>query len=118
MPTTFSNEFSPHRVPVLTVWPGDSVQTTTIDSGGVDEHGVPRALFGNPQTGPFFIAGANPGDTLVVRILRLRPNRDYADSLDSLDSIVARAQSTAMSRKPGDSASRGRSCSRAKSHRP
>lgn len=92
-PATYSNEFSPHRTPVLTLWPGDSVHTTTIDSGGVDEHGVTRALFGNPQTGPFFIAGANPGDTLVVRILRLRPNRDYADSLDS---IVTRAQSQQM----------------------
>jgi amidase len=93
VPTTYSNEFSPHRAPVLTVWPGDTVHTTTIDSGGVDEHGVTRALFGNPQTGPFFVAGANPGDTLVVRIGRLRPNRDYADSLDS---IVARAQGTRM----------------------
>jgi acetamidase/formamidase len=52
-------------------------------------------LFGNPQTGPFFIAGANPGDTLVVRILRLRPNRDFADSLDS---IVTRAQSQRMAK--------------------
>jgi amidase len=92
-PATYSNEFSPDRTPVLTVWPGDSVHTTTIDSGGVDEHGVTRALFGNPQTGPFFVVGANPGDTLVVRILRLRLNRDRADSLDG---IVARAQDTRM----------------------
>ena len=92
-PTAYSNEFSPHRAPVLMVWSGDSVRTTTIDSGGVDEHGVTRALFGNPQTGPFFVVGANPGDTLVVRILHLRLNRDYADSLDS---IVARAQGTQM----------------------
>ena len=84
VPTDYSNEFSPHRAPVLTVWPGDTIRTTTIDSGGVDEHGVTRALFGNPQTGPFYIAGANPGDTLVVHIKRLHLNRDYADSLDAL----------------------------------
>ncbi len=92
-PTDYANEFSPHRAPVLTIWPGDSVQTSTVDSGGVDEHGKTVALFGNPQTGPFFVAGANPGDTLVVHILKLRPNRDYADSLDD---IVARAQTTRM----------------------
>lgn len=87
-PADFSNEFSPHRPPVLVVWPGDTVRTRTIDSGGMDHDGVTRALFGNPQTGPFFVAGAEPGDTLAVKILRLRPNRAYADSLDA---IVARA---------------------------
>lgn len=93
VPTDYSNEFSQHREPVLTVWPGDSVRTTTVDSGGVDAHGVTRALYGNPQTGPFYIATASPGDTLVVRIERLRTNRDYADSLDD---IVARARSTGL----------------------
>jgi amidase len=92
-PTDWSNEFSPHRKPVLTIWPGDGVRTTTLDSGGVDEHGVTRALFGNPQTGPFYVMGALPGDTLAVHIRRLRPNRDYADSLDS---IVHRALGTAQ----------------------
>ena len=84
VPTSFANEFSPHRPPVLTVWPGDTVHTTTIDSGGVDAQGVTRALYGNPQTGPFFVGTAEPGDTLVVRIRRLRLNRDYADSLDTI----------------------------------
>jgi len=95
-PTDYSNEFSPHRKPVLTIWPGDSVHTTTIDSGGVDENGVTRALFGNPQTGPFYVGTAAPGDTLVVRIKRLRLNRDYADSLDT---IVGRALGTSLAAK-------------------
>lgn len=98
-PTDFSYEFSPHRLPVLTVWPGDSVQTKTIDSGGADENGRTQALFGNPQTGPFFIAGASPGDTLVVRIKRLRPNRDYAESLDA---IVDRAVGSRLAAKAGE----------------
>lgn len=97
-PTDYSNLFSAQRAPVLTVWPGDTVATTTIDSGGVDEHGVTRALFGNPQTGPFFIAGAAPGDTLVVRLRTLRPNRDYADSLDS---IVGRALGASLAGQAG-----------------
>ncbi|MHC5541267.1 acetamidase/formamidase family protein, partial [Singulisphaera rosea] len=83
-PTDYSNEFTPHRLPILTIWPGDAVHTTTVDSGGVDEKGVTRALFGNPQTGPFFVGGARPSDTLAVRIVRLRLNRDYADSLDDI----------------------------------
>ena len=62
--------FSADRAPVLTIWPGDSVHTTTIDSGGVDEKGITRALFGNPQTGPFFIVGAAQGDTVVVHLRR------------------------------------------------
>ncbi len=34
----------------------------------------------NPQTGPFFVEGAEPGDTLAVRILKLEPARSYAIS--------------------------------------
>lgn len=98
-PDTYSNEFSPHRVPVLTIWPKDTVHTTTLDSGGVDEHGKTRALFGNPQTGPFFVVGAKPGDTLAIRIDRLRLNRDYADSLDS---IVGRALGIGLAAKATD----------------
>jgi acetamidase/formamidase len=92
-PTDYANTFDPHRLPVLTIWPGDTVRTQTIDSGGVDATGTTRALYGNPQTGPFFIADARPGDALVVRIRRLRLNRDYADSLDM---IVRRLQAPAL----------------------
>ena len=95
-PSTYSNEFSPHRAPVLTIWPGDSVRTTTLDSGGVDQHGKTQALFGNPQTGPFYVMGAGPGDVLAIHLKRLRPNRDYADSLDS---VVGRALSPALAAK-------------------
>jgi acetamidase/formamidase len=96
VPTSYSNEFSPHRAPVLTIWPGDTVHTTTLDSGGVDQHGKTQALFGNPQTGPFYVMGAGPGDVLAIRIKRLRLNRDYADSLDS---VVGRALSPALAAK-------------------
>lgn len=99
VPLDYSNEFSPSRMPVLTIWPGDTVQTTTIDSGGVDQHGDTRALYGNPQTGPFFVMGAQAGDTLVVHLRKLHLNRDHADSLDAL---VGRAQSTALAAKAQD----------------
>jgi amidase len=83
-PTQFYNRFSAEITPVLTIWPGDTIHTQTVDSGGVDEHGVTRALYGNPQTGPFFVSGAESGDVLAVHIKRLRLNRDYADSLDAI----------------------------------
>ncbi len=92
-PSDYSNTFDADRPPVLVIWPGDQVGTRTLDSGGVDEHGVTRALFGNPQNGPFFIAGAEPGDTVAVRIERLTLNRDYADSLDS---VVGRALGSSL----------------------
>lgn len=88
---SYANAFSAERAPVLTLWPGDSLVTETVDSGGVDRHGNTVALFGNPQVGPFFIAGAMPGDTLAVHLTRLRLNRDHADSLDG---IVHRALSS------------------------
>jgi acetamidase/formamidase len=99
VPADYSNLFTADRLPVLTLWPGDGVRTTTIDSGGVDEKGVTRALFGNPQTGPFFVAGAEPGDTLVVHIRKLAPNRDWADSLDT---IVGRALGAGLVARAGD----------------
>jgi acetamidase/formamidase len=34
----------------------------------------------NPQTGPFYIEGAEPGDTVAIHILKLEPARSYAVS--------------------------------------
>jgi amidase len=83
-PTTFYRRFSHENKPVLTVAPGDTIHTTTVDAGGTDEKGVTRVLGGNPETGPFYIETAAPGDTLVVHINRLRLNRDYAISDDGI----------------------------------
>ena len=88
VPTTFHRQFSSTNPPVLRIWPGDTVHTTTVDAGGTDEHGVTRSLGGNPQTGPFYVETAMPGDVLVVRLNRVRLNRDWAISDDG---IVGRA---------------------------
>ncbi|HYT20852.1 MAG TPA: acetamidase/formamidase family protein [Candidatus Polarisedimenticolia bacterium] len=84
VPTTFYRQFSAANKPVLTIAPGDSVHTTTVDAGGQDEKGVTRVLGGNPETGPFYVETAAPGDTLVVHFARVRLNRDWADSDDFL----------------------------------
>jgi len=36
--------------------------------------------FLNPQTGPFYVEGAEPGDTLAVHFVSVRPARDWAAS--------------------------------------
>jgi acetamidase/formamidase len=83
-PTVFYRQFSPTNQPVLTVNPGDTIHTTTVDAGGTDEKGVPRVMGGNPETGPFYVESAQPGDTLVVHLIRLRLNRDWAISDDAI----------------------------------
>src|SRR6476659_605076 len=83
-PVEFHRVFSSAIAPVLRMWPGDTVRTKTVDAAGVDEHGKSRVLGGNPQTGPFFVEGAMPGDVLVVRITKLRLNRGTAISDDGL----------------------------------
>jgi acetamidase/formamidase len=83
-PTVFYREFSASNKPVLSVAPGDSIHTTTVDAAGTDQEGHKRVLGGNPQTGPFYIQSAIPGDTLVVHLTRVRLNRDYAVSDDAV----------------------------------
>jgi acetamidase/formamidase len=87
-PSVFHRQFSALIAPVLTIAPGDTIVTTTVDAGGTDEKNQHRSAGGNPQTGPFYVQGAMPGDTLAVHIKRLRLNRDWAISDDA---IVPRA---------------------------
>jgi amidase len=79
-PTDFHRVFSDAIAPVLHIFPGDTVRTWTVDAGGIDSKGVRRSRGGNPQTGPFYIEGALPGDTLVVKLNRVRLNRNSAGS--------------------------------------
>jgi acetamidase/formamidase len=61
--------------PALRVADGDTVVTDTLDASGLDAREVAVGSRPNPMTGPFFIEGAEPGDTLAVRIDRLTPSR-------------------------------------------
>jgi acetamidase/formamidase len=79
-PTEFHRLFSDSIPPVLHIFPGDTVRTWTVDAGGTDGKGVRRSQGGNPETGPFYIEGALPGDTLVIKLNRVRLNRDSAGS--------------------------------------
>lgn len=79
-PSRFELYFSAKAAPVLRIHPGDTVRTWSVDAGGRDKQGNRRSAGGNPQTGPFYIEGALPNDTLVVRLNRVRTNRDWAQS--------------------------------------
>jgi len=74
-PTHYHTTLGWHE-PVLRIADGDTVVTTTVDSGGCDGSGEQVTPGGNPQTGPFYVEGAEPGDTLVMHLDRLAPNRE------------------------------------------
>lgn len=70
--------------PVLRIKPGDTVITSTKDASNDAFSVSDKTLFPkldlsrvNPQTGPFYIEGAEPGDTLVVKIDKIDLNRDW-----------------------------------------
>jgi acetamidase/formamidase len=75
-PTHYHVTLGSHE-PVLHIADGDTVITTTVDARGADHRNDQVTQPGNPQTGPFYIEGAEPGDTLVVYLDRLTPNRTY-----------------------------------------
>jgi amidase len=82
----YSNLFSPYLDPVATIQQGETVTIHTVDAfanvlTGVDTlpSKTPRKYW-NPQTGPFYIDGAEPGDTLAVKIENIEATRDWAIS--------------------------------------
>jgi acetamidase/formamidase len=80
VPERFYNTFFGGHPPALRIKPGERVVTKTIDASGVDWNGMQVGVGPNPQTGPFFIEGAEPGDMLVVSIEKLEVNRGTAYS--------------------------------------
>jgi amidase len=84
------------REPVLRVKPGDIVDTQTFSKPG-DYYDPQKAGPWPGEVGPFYVEGAAPGDTLVVRILKLTPNRDVA---------VSHLRRSGISAVAGDSSTR------------
>ena len=78
LPERFYNTYSFSHPPALRIKPGDRVATTTLDASGVDAMDRAVALGPNPQTGPFFVEGAEPGDILVVTFEKIETNRATA----------------------------------------
>ncbi len=83
-PDKHSRVFSAYKEPVGRVRSGDTVVTRTWDSGGGDwkavkhiQHPYVYPESGNPLMGPFYIEGADYGDTLQVHLDKVRCNRNY-----------------------------------------
>lgn len=88
-PTHYHNTFSFAHEPVLTIVPGDRVITRTIDARGFDAENRQVGERPNPQTGPFYVEGAEPGDVLVVRFEKIEPSRGTAWSSSVLAPYTA-----------------------------
>jgi acetamidase/formamidase len=80
VPDKYFNTYSFAHPPALRIKSGDRVVTKTIDAAGTDWNGKSVASGPNPQTGPFFIEGAEPGDMLVVTVEKIDTNRAMAYS--------------------------------------
>jgi len=70
--------------PAVRIKPGDSVVTSTRDASNDVFSPTDKTVASkldltkvNPQTGPFYIEGAEPGDTLVVHIDSIDLNREF-----------------------------------------
>lgn len=85
-PGPYQYVMTPYAEPIARVSPGETVAIYTEDafeSRITRPDDVPSHIlgpYGNPQTGPVFVEGAEPGDTLAVQILRIEPTRDWAAS--------------------------------------
>src|SRR5579875_897475 len=73
--------------PLARLEPGTLLELWTEDcyAGRVKGPGdlvsrVCESPFPSPQTGPFHVEGAEPGDTLAVHFVSMRPSRDWAAS--------------------------------------
>lgn len=94
--------------PLWSVTPGTVVSTWTLDcfAGRVRSAAdLPSAVcdprFLNPQTGPFYVEGAEPGDTLAVHFRSLRPRggRGISTTVPLFGSLTATTL-TAMLHEP------------------
>jgi amidase len=75
------------REPVLRIRPGDVLEVSTEDCFGGRVRGIddlPSVVcefpYLNPVTGPFYVDGAEPGDTLALHFIEITPARDWAVS--------------------------------------
>jgi acetamidase/formamidase len=73
--------------PVMRVKPGAALRLWSDDAYGgalrsVDDLSGEKVDFGfiNPQTGPFYVEGAEPGDTLVLHLVAVEPARNWGVS--------------------------------------
>lgn len=79
-PSELKYTYAASYAPVARLKPGNILDTNTVDCFGnaIKKPGdtLSMAPGDNPLTGPFYIEGAEPGDTLAVKILDLKVDGD------------------------------------------
>jgi amidase len=88
-PRDYSYVFNPYREPIARVKPNERVTIHTDDAfesritkkEDLPSRALATAKFLNPQTGPIYVEGAEPGDSLAVRIESIVPTRNFAVSV-------------------------------------
>jgi len=102
IPERFYNTFSFAHPPAMRIKPGERIATKTADAAGVDWNGKQVAQGPNPQTGPFYVEGAEPGDMLVVSIEKIEINRNtaYSSSLLAPYAVDPATLSARVDREP------------------
>ena len=106
IPETFSYVFSPYREPIARVSQGqrviihceDAFESRILSTQDLPSHSLANAKFLNPQTGPIYVEGAEPGDVLAVSIEDIEPARDFAVSC--LIPFFGGLTSTTLTRMP------------------
>ena len=64
---------------VLRLWTEDAFCGTIRSTSDLPSTALTMP-FVNPQTGPFYVEGAEPGDTLALHFVELSPARDFGAS--------------------------------------
>src|SRR5919107_5969483 len=85
----YSCVFNPYRDPIarvsseerVTIHTDDAFESRITTKEDLPSRALATAKFLNPQTGPIYVEGAEPGDTLAVRIESIEPTRDFAVSV-------------------------------------
>ena len=87
-PGTGHNRWHPDIPPALRCQPGDEVILDTRDAfdgqmtpdASLETVAAPNLDVVHPLTGPVYVEGAEPGDTVAVHLVSLEPSRDWAAS--------------------------------------
>ena len=75
-PTTFQAYYYAGNKPGIHIFPGDIVHTWSVGLGRRRTRTRSGWHYGgNANIGPIYVEGALPGDTLVVHLIKIEPNR-------------------------------------------
>ena len=65
----------------MTIHTDDAFESRITKKEDLPSRALATAKFLNPQTGPIYVEGAEPGDTLAIHIESIEPTRDFAVSV-------------------------------------